>query len=68
MLHARQGIGGVAISSDALSAEFIFGGADSDLAALVAALVSAGAPICGVQELTEGLEQLYIRLSSREEL
>jgi ABC-2 type transport system ATP-binding protein len=68
LLTDRPGIASLETGCDTLSAEFAFSGADSDLAALVTALVSAGAPVCGVQELPEGLEQLYIRVSGGEEL
>ncbi len=65
-LGGRPGVTVLQIASESLSAHFSFAGSDSDLAALVAALVSAGAPICGVQELTEGLERLYLRISGGE--
>jgi ABC-2 type transport system ATP-binding protein len=46
--------------------EFSFGGNDAELAELVRALVGDGLPVCGVQELSENLEQLYMRISSGE--
>ncbi|HWZ54560.1 MAG TPA: ABC transporter ATP-binding protein [Verrucomicrobiae bacterium] len=49
-----------------LAAHFDFAGEDSALAGLVRGLVDAGAPICGAEEITETLEQLYSRLSSGE--
>ncbi len=51
---------------DSLEAEFVFPGTDAELAALVRAVVSAGAPICGVEEKVETLEALFSRLSSGE--
>ncbi len=65
-LAGRLGISALQTDPSALSADFSFAGSDSDLAALVATLVSAGAPICGVQELAEGLERLYLRISGGE--
>jgi ABC-2 type transport system ATP-binding protein len=66
LLAARPGVSALETGSDSLSTEFSFVGGDADLAALVAILVSAGAPVCGVQELTEGLERLYLRISGGE--
>jgi ABC-2 type transport system ATP-binding protein len=62
----RLGVSALQTDSSSLSADFSFAGSDSDLAALVAALVSAGAPVCGIRELTEGLERLYLRISKGE--
>ena len=55
-------------ASDATApgAEFTLAGDDSRTAELVAALVAAGAPVCGVEDVSENLEQLYARLSSGE--
>ncbi|HVO57704.1 MAG TPA: ABC transporter ATP-binding protein [Dongiaceae bacterium] len=50
----------------ATSANFVFPGSDLDLATLVRALVTSGAPVCAVEEHTESLEQLFSRLSSGE--
>jgi len=47
-------------------AEFTLAGNDTSTAELVRRLVAAGAPVCGVQEAAESLEQLYSRLSSGE--
>lgn len=41
-------------------------GSEASLAELVRALVNAGAPVCGVEEITESLEQLFFRISSGE--
>jgi len=41
-------------------------GSEADLAELVRALVTAGAPLCAVEEVTESLEQLFFRISSGE--
>ncbi len=54
------------VMKDDLAARFDFAGDDAALAALVRGLVEAGAPVCGAEELTETLEQLYSRLSSGE--
>lgn len=45
---------------------FAFTGDDGELATLVRELVAAGAPVCGVEEITETLERLYSRVSSGE--
>ncbi len=37
-----------------------------ELAEIVRGLVSAGALVCGVEEITETLEELYSRVSSDE--
>jgi ABC-2 type transport system ATP-binding protein len=63
-LGARPGVSAIAAETD--GAGFAFGGGDAELAELVAALVRAGAPVCGVEELTETLERLYSRVSSGE--
>jgi ABC-2 type transport system ATP-binding protein len=47
-------------------AEFTLAGNDAATAELVGRLVAAGAPVCGVQDAAESLEQLYSRLSSGE--
>ncbi len=53
-------------SAPSSSAVFELAGSEADLAELVRALVSAGAPVCGVEEITESLEQLFFRISSGE--
>jgi ABC-2 type transport system ATP-binding protein len=63
-LEARPGIS--AVAAEATGAQFAFAGGDAELAGLVGALVAAGAPVCGVEELTETLEGLYSRVSSGE--
>jgi ABC-2 type transport system ATP-binding protein len=63
-LGARPGVSAVAVETD--GAGFAFSGSKADLAELVAALVSARAHVCGVEELTETLERLYSRVSSGE--
>jgi ABC-2 type transport system ATP-binding protein len=63
-LAAIPGVSGVANAE--LSAAFNFSGDDPALAELVRGLVAAGAPVCGVDEMTESLEQLYSRLSTGE--
>jgi ABC-2 type transport system ATP-binding protein len=47
--------------------EFSFSGTDADLAGLVRALVSEGAAVCGVHEVSENLEGLYLRISGEEQ-
>jgi ABC-2 type transport system ATP-binding protein len=54
------------IAAGTTGVEFSFSGSDADLAGLVRELVSGGVPVCGVQELSENLEQLYMRISSGE--
>lgn len=51
---------------DGLETEFVFPGTDAELAALLRDAVTAGAPICGVEEKVETLEALFSRLSSGE--
>jgi ABC-2 type transport system ATP-binding protein len=63
-LATRQGVSEV--KEAGLEAEMVFPGTDAELAALVRDAVSAGAPICGVEEKTETLEALFSRLSSGE--
>jgi len=63
-LAARPGVSSVTLANT--EATFNFAGSDMELAELVRALVSAGAPVCGVEEITETLEQLYSRVSSDE--
>ncbi|MGH9793081.1 MAG: ABC transporter ATP-binding protein [Candidatus Acidiferrales bacterium] len=54
------------VSAAAGNAVFQLAGSETDLADLVRALVGAGAPVCGVEEITESLEQLFFRISSGE--
>ena len=63
-LSARPGISSVAAAN--AEATFSFIGSDLELAELVRALIAAGALVCGVEELTETLEELYSRVSSDE--
>jgi ABC-2 type transport system ATP-binding protein len=63
-LAARPGVSEVKDAS--LESEFVFPGTDAELATLVREAVSAGAPICGVEEKVETLEALFSRLSSGE--
>jgi ABC-2 type transport system ATP-binding protein len=48
------------------SALFAFSGTDAELAELMKALVAAGAPVCGVERITDSLEQVYSRLTKGE--
>jgi len=63
-LAAREGVSGVTMEPD--GAMFAYTGEDTQVAELVRALVHAGAPVCGVEEVTQTLEQLFSRLSSGE--
>jgi len=63
-LTARPGVSEV--KENGLEVEMVFPGTDAELAALVRDAVSAGAPICGVEEKVETLEALFSRLSSGE--
>jgi ABC-2 type transport system ATP-binding protein len=46
--------------------EFSFAGTNAQMAELNKALISTGAPVCGVETLTESLEQVYSRLTKGE--
>jgi ABC-2 type transport system ATP-binding protein len=63
-LSARPGVSSVTAAN--AEADFSFAGSDLELAELVRVLVAAGALVCGVEELTETLEELYSRVSSDE--
>ena len=63
-LSARPGVSSVTAAN--ADADFSFAGSDLELAELVRVLVAAGALVCGVEELTETLEELYSRVSSDE--
>lgn len=63
-LGGRSGVSEAKTTED--SAEFALAGGDAELAGLVRELVTAGAPVCGVEEETETLEELFSRLSSGE--
>jgi ABC-2 type transport system ATP-binding protein len=63
-LAAQAGVSGV-VKTEAI-AQFAYTGSDAELAELIRALITAGAPVCGVQEVTETLEQLYSRISTGE--
>ena len=65
-LGARTGVS--AASAEAAGAQFAFAGSDAEMAELVGGLVTAGAPVCGVEEITETLERLYSRVSSGEKV
>ena len=63
-LGARAGVSSVATAN--AEAIFSFTGGDMELAELVRGFIAAGAPVCGVEEITETLEELYSRVSSDE--
>jgi ABC-2 type transport system ATP-binding protein len=66
-LNGRPGVSSAAMEGDnALLGQFAFSGSDADLATLLYDLVQAGAPVCGVEEVVQSLEQLYFQLSSGE--
>ncbi|MGA8223347.1 MAG: ABC transporter ATP-binding protein [Candidatus Acidiferrales bacterium] len=57
-------VSGLAIEPS--GALFTFSGTDAELAELMKALIGAGAPIFGVEKLTDSLEQVYSRLTKGE--
>jgi ABC-2 type transport system ATP-binding protein len=63
-LSARPGVSSATMAN--AETTFSFTGSDMEMAELVRGMVSAGAPVCGVEELTETLEELYSRVSSDE--
>jgi ABC-2 type transport system ATP-binding protein len=63
-LAARAGVSSVSAANT--EASFNFTGSDMELAELVRGFIAAGALVCGVEEITETLEQLYSRVSSDE--
>ena len=63
-LGARAGVSSVATAN--AEAIFSFTGDDMGLAELVRGFIGAGAPVCGVEEIIETLEELYSRVSSDE--
>jgi ABC-2 type transport system ATP-binding protein len=66
-LAGQPGVSNVKVTEGAApAAEFILAGDDARTAEIVSRLVAAGAPVCGVQDASENLEQLYSRLSSGE--
>lgn len=63
-LATRTGVS--ELTATETSAQFALSGGDSELAELVRNLVNAGAAVCGVEEQTETLEELFSRLSTGE--
>jgi ABC-2 type transport system ATP-binding protein len=63
-LSARPGISGV--TAEGAGAQFAFAGSDAELSAMLRDLLGAGAPVCGLEEVVQSLEQLYFRISSGE--
>ena len=63
-MGAQPGV--VGVQPDASGARFRYAGSDTDLAVLVRALVTAGAQVYAVEEVTETLEQAFSRLSRGE--
>jgi ABC-2 type transport system ATP-binding protein len=63
-LSARPEISELHATED--SADFVFPGSDLELANLIRDVVTAGAPVCAVEERAESLEQLFSRISSGE--
>jgi len=63
-LSARRGVSGVA--ADAEGARFSLTGGELEMAALVQALVAAGAPVYAVGEVADTLETVVSRLASGE--
>ncbi len=60
-LQARPEV--AAVVSDTVRAQFSLTGGDTELAGLVKALVTAGAAVCAVEEISESLEEVFARLS-----
>ncbi|HYL69640.1 MAG TPA: ABC transporter ATP-binding protein, partial [Candidatus Limnocylindria bacterium] len=60
--HPR--VSGLAV--DPTGALFSFSGTDAELAELMRALIATGAPVCGVEKITDSLEQVYSRLTKGE--
>ena len=60
--HPR--VSGLAV--DPTGALFSFSGTDAELAELMKALIATGAPVCGVEKITDSLEQVYSRLTKGE--
>ncbi|MGB0036712.1 MAG: ABC transporter ATP-binding protein [Candidatus Acidiferrales bacterium] len=54
------------IAEEASSVQFTFSGTDAQMAELTKALISNGAPIFGVEVITQSLEQVYSRLTKGE--
>jgi ABC-2 type transport system ATP-binding protein len=46
--------------------EFSFAGTDAQMAELNKAVISTGAPVCGIEVITHSLEQVYARLTKGE--
>ncbi|MBI3662730.1 MAG: ABC transporter ATP-binding protein [Acidobacteria bacterium] len=65
-LGARPEVSAVVPEGNFTSVVFAFLGGDAELADLVAKLVAAGAPMCGVEEVSESLEKIFSRLSTGE--
>jgi ABC-2 type transport system ATP-binding protein len=65
-LSARPDVSAVVPEGNFTSVVFGFAGGDAELADLVSQLVAAGAPVCGVEEVSESLEQIFSRLSTGE--
>jgi len=65
-LTTRPEVSTVVPEGNFTSAIFAFSGGDTELADLVSKLVAAGAPLCGVEEVSETLEQIFSRLSTGE--
>lgn len=63
-LSARPGVSGVAARGTAV--EFALEGGDEHIATLLRELIAKGAPVCGLEEMSESLERLYSRISSGE--
>jgi ABC-2 type transport system ATP-binding protein len=65
-LASRADASSVVPEGNFTSVVFQFSGGDAELAELVGKLVAAGAPVCGVEEVSETLEQIFSRLSTGE--
>lgn len=54
------------IADEGSSVQFTFSGTDAQMAELTKALIATGAPVFGVEVITESLEQVYSRLTKGE--
>jgi ABC-2 type transport system ATP-binding protein len=54
------------VAVEPTSVEFSFTGSDAQMAELNKALISTGAPVCGVEMINDSLEQVYARLTKGE--
>jgi len=63
---ASQHPGAAALTVEPSGAQFSFAGPDAELAELLKSLIAAGAPVFGMEKITDSLEQVYSRLTKGE--